>query len=271
MKKLFFLLMITGFMLSACNHLEREEKTFGKPLEGFDFSKVATISPGDATKMAALYNQMVYKDPKKCIQHINMDGEVLEAILFDTKTIQLIAAADTKTNAITAIVALNRGGTISFYDINSFFNSSQPGMRGKPPICPPPDPCGRPLSTEATKHTLVSPGDAEAMAKLYVGLVQANPKIAIQQVTMDGTLLEVLLYKTQGVQLIAAADLNTKEPTEIIQFWRDRVFSYYDIRHIFPKGMPGKMMSLKSSLCPPPDTCRFITSIDTFYVPIPGQ
>ena len=122
--------------------------------------------------MAAHYQEIIEKDTKQCIQHINMDGQVLEWILYDTKHITLIAAADLQSNEITAIIQLLRAGVPSYYRITDFFNSGQPGMRGKPPVCPPPDGCDLPLTGKSGKPNLISEPDAIAMAKLYVELVR---------------------------------------------------------------------------------------------------
>ena len=251
MKKLFFLLLLFVCICIACNDKKDDEST----TRPFDFSKVALISEDEVVRMAAHYKEIIEKDPKQCIQDLNMDGQVLEAILYETNHITLIAAADLKSNEITAIIQLLRAGVPSYYRITEFFNAGQPGMRGHPAVCPPPDGCDLPLTGKTGKQHLISETDAAAMAKLYVDLVRADPAIAIRQINMDGNLLYALLYRTKGMQLIAGADLKTKEPTEIIQFWRGGVFTYYNIKDFFPPGMPG-MMS-REALCPPPDSCKF--------------
>jgi hypothetical protein len=143
-------------------------------------------------------------------------------------------------------------GIFTYYDISTFFNSTEKGMRGQQPVCPPPAGCDLPLPRSVNPQVL-SETDVMQMAEHYNALVLKEPGLCIRQITMDGLLLELLLYKTEGLKLIAAADMKTNEITVIMQFWKDGEFNYYDIRELFTPGMKG--MRGQAPVCPPPAGC----------------
>ncbi len=249
MKKILFLVTVLGFMATGCKDCPEEKKTELPPI---DWTKYDSTKQEEVIEMANHYKELILKDPEIGFQQINMDGALLEELLIDTKSIKLIAAADLRTDAVTMFVQFWRNNVFSYYDINSIFNSNDPGMRGKPALCPPPAGCDLPF-LRSSNPDVMTEGKASEMALHYTELVRADPKLAIQQVTMDGLLLELLLYRTEGLKLIAAADLESNEITVIMQFWRAGEFSYYDIREIFTPDMRG--MRGKPALCPPPVNC----------------
>ncbi len=253
MKKTFLLLGILGFIAAGCYDNSQEENDL--PAENkkpFNLSVYPLTSEGDVTKMAAHYAELVAKDASLAIQQISMDGAILDSILVGTEGYKLIAAADLTSNAVTMFLQLWRKGVYTYYNIDSVFNSTQPGMRGKPPLCPPPDGCDLPLA-KSVNPEIISDDAVKKMAEHYIDLVKKDSKIAIQQITMDGRLLRLVLYDTKGLKLIAAADTTSDEVTAIMQFWRGGKFSYWNIRDIFTPDLVG--MRGKPPLCPPPDGC----------------
>lgn len=249
MKKILFLLAILGFMAAGCKDCDDAKKTELPPI---DWTKYESTDQDEVIAMAKHYNELIVKNPEIGFQQINMDAALLEELLNNTKGIKLIAAADLRTDAVTMFIQFWRSNVFSYYDINTIFNSNDPGMRGKPPLCPPPAGCDLPFLRSSNPEVMTE-GKASEMALHYTELVRADPALAIQQITMDGLLLELLLYKTEGLKLIAAADLESNEITVIMQFWKEGDFSYYDIREIFTPDMRG--MRGKPALCPPPAGC----------------
>jgi hypothetical protein len=270
MKRIIFLITVLGFFVSSCNQNKTTDQetpgslkdTAKTQADSINWTSYTGISEGDAQLMADHYADLVKRDPSIGIQQINMAGALLEALMDRTEGLKLIAAADLKTNAITVIMQFWRSGQFSYYNINSFFNSSQPGMRGKPPICPPPAGCDLPLM-KSINPNLISEEDAQQMADHYIDIVKSSPGMSIQQVNMDGSLLGALLYRTEGFRLIAAADLRTNVITMLMQFWRGGSFYYFNIKDFFTPDMKG--MRGKEAVCPPPAGCDlpFIPIIDS--------
>ncbi len=250
MKKLLFLMVILVYMGAGCTQCDCDKKT--EPIPPVDWTRYKSATQEDVAAMAKHYVELVAKDPKIGIQQINMDGALLQALMFGTEGLKLIATADLRTNAVTVYLQFWRRGVFTYYDINSFFNSGEPGMRGQPPLCPPPAGCDLPFP-RSTNPEVLSESDVTKMEAHYNEVVAADPALAIQQVNMDGLILYLLLYKTEGFKLIAAADLTTNEVTVVVQFWRGGEFTYYDIRDLFTPDMRG--MRGKAALCPPPPAC----------------
>jgi hypothetical protein len=250
MKKLFFLCIVLNFIVTGC--IETSESV--TPLPVIDWSKYTSVPPETVAEMAANYLKIIDNKPENSIRQVNMDGEMLEALLVGSDGYKLIAAADVKTNNITMMVQFWKEGKFSYYDINSFFNSTQTGMRGQPPLCPPPVTCELPL-VKSVRPLIITGTEADEMAKHYYELVKKDPSVAILQVTMDAVLLELLSIGTKGFKFIFAADLKNNKPTVIIQFWKEDDNNYYfNIKDIFTPDMKG--MRGQEPLCPPPETCE---------------
>jgi hypothetical protein len=116
------------------------------PKRKTEIASFTCITEEEVGKMAKHYYEVIQKDPKKAILQINIDAEQLKFIMEINFTvgIKLIATADEK-DAISMYVQLwDKSGNFSYCNIDQFFNSSQPGMRGRSPLCPPPTPCDIP-------------------------------------------------------------------------------------------------------------------------------
>ncbi len=266
MKKIFFLVTILSYMAISCNNSATEEKpaadtskvttnaaqttTVQKP--PIDWSKYTSVSPEKVEEMATHYNDIVKKNPNMGIRQINMDGEMLEALLIGFDGLKLIGAADVSTNHITMFMQFNKKDVYTYYDINDFFNPEQRGMRGQPVLCPPPETCDLPLA-KSTRPNIMTETEADEMSKRYFTFVKANPSQAIRQVTMSAGLLELLTIGTKGLKLIYAVDIKSNIPTVVMQFWINDNFYYFNIREIFTPDMKG--MGGQYPLCPPPETC----------------
>ena len=260
MKKIFLLVTVLGSMAIGCNENKQEEKAVtASPKDSVtvskksvDWTKYQATSPGEVGAMADHYAQLIAKDPALGIQQINMDGGLLSLLLLDAKGLKLIAAADTKTNDITMFMQFWIKDSFYYYNIKDFFISTEKGMRGQPAICPPPAGCDLPFS-KSVKPLVITEEEAQAMATKYNEMVLKDPAMAVRQITMDGFLLEILLYDTEGLKLIAGYDEQKSETTMIMQFWKGGEFYYYDIRDIFTPDMKG--MRGQQPLCPPPAGC----------------
>ncbi|MEP7165415.1 MAG: hypothetical protein ABI741_12020 [Ferruginibacter sp.] len=262
MKKAFFLLIILSYVFIGCNQGAKEEKATttvdstqivrNEPL-AVDWTKHASVSGEQVAEMAAHYLELIHNKPGLGIQQVNMDGEMLRALLVGTEGLKLIAAADLRTDQITMFMQFWRAGEFSYYDIDDFFNSTQRGMRGQPALCPPPSGCELPLVRSA-RPNIITETEADEMARNYNSIVNRNAALAIQQVTMDATLLQLLMIGTTGIKLVYAAELRTNKITVVVQFWKGDAFYYFNIRDIFTTDMRG--MRGQYALCPPPDPCE---------------
>lgn len=267
MKKVFFLVTILSYMAIGCTNSTKDETTttedsskvttdttqktvMQKPL--IDWSKYTSVSPEKVSAMATYYDELVKKDPEIGIRQVNMDGEMLEALLVGVDGLKLVAAADSKTDHVTMYMQFNKKDVYTYYDIDSFFNPEQRGMRGQPVLCPPPGSCELPL-VKTVRPNIITETEADEMGRLYYALVKKDPSASIQQVTMSAGLLELLMAGTKGLKLIYGVDLKSNIPTVVMQFWIDGNFYYFNIRDIFTPAMKG--MGGQYPLCPPPESC----------------
>ena len=245
MKKLLISITIIGLLASCCNN----KKPTVVPV---DLTKYTAITEADVMKMQLHYAVLIKENPDMVIQQINMDGLLLEALLFNVSGLKLISAADERTNDITVIMQFCKNGHFSYYNIKDFFTPGLRGMRDQPPLCPPREGCETPLP-ESSDPEVLTTEKVNEMANLYPEMVRRDPNVAIQQTMMDGLLLQLFLYDVQGIKLIAAFDAKTNEVTTIVQFWRDGLFYYFDIKDLFTSTMRG--MRGQNTLCPPPAAC----------------
>ena len=217
-----------------------------------DWSKYTSVSPEKVEEMATHYKDIVKGDPEMGIRQINMDGEMLEALLVGFDGLKLIAAADLNSNQVTMFMQFNKKDVYTYYYITDFFNPEQRGMRGQPVLCPPPETCDLPLA-KSVRPNIMTETEVDEMSKRYFTFVKNNPSQSIRQVTMSAGLLELLTIGTKGLKLIYAVDLKSNIPTVVMQFWINDAFYYFNIREIFTPDMKG--MGGQYPLCPPPETC----------------
>lgn len=161
MKSVIFLIAIPIFLLWSCNDEKTTESTTASTSElrstdtSSEFPDSSLLPPCPCNELNLTEYEVAEsvvragrtrflesaKDyPWLTIQQINMDGPYLRALLCNAQGMKIIAAADVNFNLV-VYVQIRRNNRYYYYDITSLFRSSMEGMRGLPPVCPPPDGC----------------------------------------------------------------------------------------------------------------------------------
>ncbi len=256
MKQLIFLLISISCLTTGCDQDKKSDKDPKNSVADATMTrKVFTggdckATPEEVTRMAENYATIVLNDPGIGIQQISMDGKILMDLVTERQGIKLIAAADLTTNAITMFIQLwEKDGSYKYCDFISIF--------GRTSLCPPPPSCDLPL-TGTVALVGMPENEVQEMAARYNELVKANGRLAIQHITMDVSLLELLLYETDRVKLIAAADVRTNKITMIMQLKRGDSYTYCNIEDVFTPDMRG--MQNQGAICPPPAGCELPVS-----------
>jgi hypothetical protein len=254
MKKILSIPFLFLFLFFGCNDKKKKENEdkSKSPSNGKNLNELRSIPVDSVKMMADNYRALLKEDPTKGIQQINMAGAVLKGLTKNLLGIKLINAADPDTKTINVILEFWKGDKdYTYYYITDFFNSSEPGMRNQPVLCPPPDGCGLPTS-DLVGNSLITEKKAQQMADAYNKLVKEDPDKAIRQVNMDSHVLDSLMTDTQGFKVVYAAT-ETGTITAVLQFCKHETFTYYDISRFFNETQPG-MRSLPP-ICPPPKDC----------------
>jgi hypothetical protein len=171
---------------------------------------------------------------------------------------------DPSTDTATVFLQFLIGGKFTYYNIFSFFNRDDPGMRHKAVLCPPPDNCDQ-LSKLNIDNGVISPDSAEQMAAHYKEVINSNPQKSILQITMDADTLSKFLNHIEGFKMDYASYLNTDSITVILQTWNGKAYTFTDINSVFSSRQLGS--GQRPPVCPPPENCG-IPFIDYKYKPV---
>ena len=110
-----------------------------------------------------------------------------------------------------------------------------------------------PASFKLPKHSIPQ-DEVIIMAEHYNDLVLKDPKIAIQQIWLNGFALKEILIWNNVIKLIAGAYPSPGNVTTmIIQLKKDGDFIYYDINKI--KSKSKSEFKVLGRTCPPPTPC----------------